>query len=155
MVAMAVHRWDDEEILRALRHAFRARQAVPRVFVEAGRSAFAWRNVGVELAQLTDDSTLNLEPALSPRAEAAPARTLTYASAHLTIQLEVTPGLVAGQLLPDRGSVLTIQPRSGEESLVQASETGRFSIEPVPPGPFRMHCRTTSGINVITGWITL
>jgi len=152
---MAVHRWDDEEILRALKHAFRARQAVPRVFVEAGRSAFSWRNVGVELAQLTYDSTRDLEPALSPRAEAGSARTLTFASAHLTIELEVTAGTVTGQLLPDRGSVLTVQPRTGEESLVQASETGCFCIEPIPPGPFRLHCRTAAGINVITGWITL
>jgi hypothetical protein len=154
---MVAHRWDDEEILRALKHAFRARQAVPRVFVEAGRSAFAWRNVGVELAQLTYDSARDRdrEPALSPRADAAAARTLTYASAHLTIELEVTPGIARGQLLPDRGSVLTVQPRAGEESLVQASETGCFCLEPVPPGPFRLHCRTAAGINVITGWITL
>lgn len=152
---MAVHRWDDEEILRALKHAFRARQAVPRVFVEAGRSAFTWRNVGVELARLTYDSTRDLEPALSPRAEAAPVRTLTFASAHLTIELEVTPGSLAGRILPEHGSVLTVQPRASEESLVQASETGCFCIEPIPPGPFRLHCRTTAGVNVITGWITL
>jgi hypothetical protein len=152
---MAVHRWDDEEIMRALRHAFRARPAVPRVFVEAGRSAFGWRNVGVELAQLTYDSTRDLEPALSPRAEATAARVLTYASAYLTIELEVTPAAVLGQILPDCGSVLTVQPRAGEESLVQATETGCFTLEPAPPGPFRLHCRTGAGINVITGWITL
>ncbi len=91
---MAVHRCDDEEILRALRHAFRARPAVPRVFVEAGRNAFAWRSVGVELAHLTYDFTRDLEPALSPRAETASVRMLTFASAHLTIELDVTPACV-------------------------------------------------------------
>jgi hypothetical protein len=128
---MAVHRWDDEEILRALKHAFRARQAVPRAFIEAGRTAFAWRNVGVEVAQLA------------------------FASAHLTIELDVTPGSLLGQIFPARGSVLTVQPRAGEESLVQASEAGSFSIEPIPTVPFRLHCRTAAGINVITGLITL
>lgn len=152
---MAVHRWDDEEILRALRHIFRSRQALPRAFIEAGRSALAWNSIGVELAQLTCDSTGDREPALSPRDGAVPARTLTFTSAHLTIELDVTPGSLLGQILPARGCVLTVLPRTGDESLVQASEAGCFSVEPIPPAPFRLHCRTAAGINVITAWIRL
>ena len=91
--------WDDEELLAALRQALLARQAVPPGFVEAAQNAFAWRNIDAELAELTYDSVRDNEMAASMRAEAASIRALTFTSAHLTIELEVRPGIAAR---PDR-----------------------------------------------------
>ncbi|HMI23614.1 MAG TPA: hypothetical protein VK594_03915, partial [Streptosporangiaceae bacterium] len=48
--------WDDDQLLRALGQALKARQAVPSWFTEMGRNAFAWHNIEAELAQLTYDS---------------------------------------------------------------------------------------------------
>ena len=83
--------WDDDDtLLAALKQAVHARRDVPPEFVEAGKSAFAWHNIDAELAQLTYDSSREPHAALSVRAEAAPVRALTFTSARLTIELEVS-----------------------------------------------------------------
>ena len=38
---------------------------------------------------------------------------------------------------------------------LSADEIGCFSVQPIPPGPFRLRCRTAPGIDAVTGWITL
>jgi hypothetical protein len=147
--------WDDEELLTALREALRARQAVPAEFVEAAKNAFAWHNIDAELARLTYDSSSDSEYELSTRAEAASIRALTFTSAHLTIELEVTQDSLLGQVIPAQTGVIKVQPRDGAETEFPADEIGCFSIRPIPSGPFRLHCRTAAGIDVLTGWITL
>jgi hypothetical protein len=147
--------WDDEELLAALRQAFRARQAVPAGFVEAAQNAFAWRNIDAELAELTYDSVRDDELAASVRAEAASIRALTFTSAHLTIELEVAPDSLIGQIVPAQTATVGVQPRAGTETFVQTDEIGCFSIRPIPSSPFRLHCRTVAGVDALTGWITL
>jgi hypothetical protein len=147
--------WDDEEVLAALQQALRAQRAVPPEFIEAGKNAFAWHNIDAELAQLTYDSTLDSARELSLRAEAASIRALTFTSAHLTIELEVTQDSLLGQIIPAQPASIKIQPREGAETALATDEIGCFSIQPIPPGTFRMHCRTEDGVDALTGWITL
>ena len=147
--------WDDDALLAALREALRAWEAVPPDFVEAARNAFAWHNIDAELAQLTYDSSRDAEYEPSLRAEAASIRALTFTSAHLTIELEVTEDSLLGQVIPAQAGVVTIQPRDGAETTVPADEIGCFSVRPIPSGAFRLHCRTASDVDALTGWITL
>jgi len=148
--------WDDDDtLLAALTEAVRARRTVPPEFVEAGKSAFAWHNIDAELAQLTYDSSRDSELVASVRTESASIRALTFSSAHLTIELEVTPDSLVGQVIPAQSAMVTVQPRSGAETVVPSDEIGLFSIRPIPPGPFRLYCRTDAGLDVLTGWITL
>jgi hypothetical protein len=70
---------DDDQLFAALKEAVRAARAVPPEFVEAGKSAYAWRNIDAELASLTYDSTRDLVP--SVRAETASIRALTFTPA--------------------------------------------------------------------------
>lgn len=146
---------DDDELLAALREALRAREAVPPEFVEAARNAFAWHNIDAELAQLTYDSSRDSEYQQSLRAEAASIRALTFSSAHLTIEVEVTRDSLLGQIIPAQAGAITVQPRDGAEAEFPADEIGCFSIRPIPAGPFRLRCRTAAGIGAQTGWITL
>ncbi len=149
--------WDDERLFTALREALRAREAVPAEFVEAGKSAFAWHNIDAELAQLTYDSSrdADYEPSLRAEAEAASIRALTFTSAHLTVELEVTGDTLLGQIIPAQGGVIRVQPRDGGETTVTADEIGCFSIRPIPSGPFRLYCRSGPDLDALTGWITL
>lgn len=148
--------WEDEETLVALREAVRAGQAVPAEFVEAGKSAFAWHNIDAELAQLTYDSTRDLDRAPAIRTEAATIRALTFTSAHLTIELEVTLDRLVGQVVPAQAATIKVlQPRPDAEISVAADEIGCFSIHPIPAGQFRLQCRTVTGVETLTGWITL
>lgn len=152
---MAAAGWDDEELLAALREALRARQAVSPEFVEAAKNAFAWHNIDAELAQLTYDSSRDSGYEASVRAEDASIRALTFTSAHLTIELEVTQDSLVGQIIPGQAGTIKVQPREGAEAAFPADEIGCFSVRPIPSGPFRLRCRTAAGLDVLTGWITL
>jgi hypothetical protein len=144
---------EDEELLVALRRAVHARESVPPDFVAAAKNAFAWHNIDAELAQLTYDSTRDL--ASSTRAETASIRALTFTSAHLTIELEVTLDSLIGQIVPGEPGTIKVQPKVGAETAVAADKIGLFAIEPIPSGSFRLHCRTDTGLEALTGWISL
>jgi hypothetical protein len=147
--------YDDEELLAALRQALAERQAVPPEFVEAAKNAFAWHNIDAELAELTYDSSRDAEPARSTRAETASIRALTFTSAHLTIELEVTHDSLLGQIVPAQPGSVKVQLRDGAETTVPADGIGRFTIRPMPAGTFRLHCKTSADADALTGWITL
>jgi hypothetical protein len=89
------------------------------------------------------------------RAEAASIRALTFTSARLTIELEIVGDSLLGQIVPGQPAAITLQPRDGARAVLDADDIGRFSIQPRPAGLFRLHCRTTTGIEILTGWITL
>jgi len=154
-VSIVTDSWDDEAILAALQEALRAREAVPPEYIEAAKSAFTWHNIDAELAQLTYDSTREPAEVLSVRAEAAPIRALTFSSAHLTIELEVTPDSLIGQVVPAQAATIVVQPSNGADTVFPTDETGCFSIRPIPPATFRLHCRTEAGLEVLTRSITL
>jgi len=145
----------DEHLLEVLRDAMTARQAVPAHFVETAKNAYAWHNIDAELAQLTYDSCLDKHPAASLRSEEASIRALTFTSAHLHIEVEVTEESLIGQIIPPQTGTIETQAQAGPTAAAPIDEIGCFAIEPLPAGPFRLHCRTDSGTEVITGWITL
>jgi hypothetical protein len=147
--------WDDEELLARLQQALQRRQSVPVEFVDAARNAYAWDNIDAELAQLTYDSDHGAQLATPTRAEDAQIRALTFTSARLTIELEVTADAVLGQVVPMQTATLEVQTRSGEESAISTDEIGCFAIRPLPRSPFRLRCRASGGVDVLTGWITL
>jgi hypothetical protein len=147
--------WDDEVLITALRQAVHARQAVPADFVAAAKNAFTWHNIDAELAQLTYDSSCEAEPVRGTRSEAASIRSLTFTSAHMTIELEVSQDSLIGQIVPPQAGTIKILHRDSPETEVTADEIGCFSIHPIPSGPFRLHCRTTAGLDAFTGWIPL
>ncbi len=149
------HAWDDEELLAALRHAHRARGAVPADFVRAAKDTFTWHSIDAELAQLTYDSFRELADATGTRTEAASIRSLTFSSANVAIELEVSDDALLGQIVPPQAGTLVVQTTAGRETSTTADEIGCFSIEPIPSGSFRLRCRTETGTVALTGWITL
>jgi hypothetical protein len=147
--------WDDERLMEALSGALRARQAVPPWFVETAKSAYAWHNIDAELARLTYDSSRDADLSAGLRSESASIRALTFTSAHLTIELEIGDSALLGQIMPPRPGVIEAQTRGGAATRATVDEIGCFTVEPIPRGPFRLHCHTEDGTDVVTGWITL
>src|SRR6201989_2926606 len=72
-------------------------RAVPSWFVETAKNAYAWHNIDAELAQLTYDSESDQDKAAVVRSENASIRALTFTSAHLSLELEVTEGSLLAQ----------------------------------------------------------
>jgi hypothetical protein len=146
---------DDDNLLAALRAAMRARSQVPPELVQAGKNIYAWHTIDAELAALTFDSDHEPEAAASTRSESASIRALTFSSAHLTIEVEVTEYSLIGQVMPAREGTVEAQTRDGATTAVPVDEIGCFSVEPIPPGPFRLRYRNEEAADVVTAWITL
>ena len=146
---------DDEGLVRALADAVRAARDVPAEFTEAGRAAYTWRTIDAELAALTFDSSLETASAPAVRAEEASPRFLTFAGAQLTIELEIGPDSIVGQIVPAQPGQVDACPASGAAVTAGIDEIGCFILRPLPPSPFRLHCQTPAGVSVLTTWITL
>ena len=145
---------DDEKLLAALREAMRAREAVPAWFVATGRNAYAWHNIDAELAQLTYDSQSDERIAAVTRSETASIRALTFSSAQLSIELEVTEDSLLGQIIPPQAGSLEIH-TPADTITTTVDEIGFFAVDPKPDSSFRLRCRTPDGADVMTGWINL
>jgi hypothetical protein len=146
---------DDDGLFAALGSALKTAQDMPRDFVDAGKAAFAWHNIDAELAALTYDSAHQKEALATTRAEQAPLRALTFASADWTIELEITDDALCGQIVPPEPGRVELRMVGGEVVTATIDEVGYFVIRPIPSGSFRLHCQLSGGANVLTGWIDL
>jgi hypothetical protein len=165
-VSVVTDSWfsDDDQLLAELGAALRSAQEVPAGFIEAGKSAFAWHDVDSELARLVSDSDAGA-PAQTP--EPAPAglrsdggraevRTMTFASDEVTIELDIEPDALRGQVVPPQAGAVQI--RFGASTPPQdfpIDEVGWFVIRPLPAVPFRLSVRLSDGSAALTSWITL
>jgi hypothetical protein len=152
VTSIADIRWDDDgDLLAFLDEALRTEGEVPPDFVAAGKAAFTWRSIDAELAALVYDS--EREPALT-RTQTADLRALTFASAHVTIELELTDSGLLGQVVPTSAARIDVQTAAGVTVSVAADELGCFTIREVPQEPFRLRVRVDETTDVLTTWIT-
>jgi hypothetical protein len=150
---MAAIRWeDDNDLLALLEEALDAQGDVPPDFIAAGKAAFAWRTIDAELAALVYDS--DREPALTRNQTTADLRALTFASANITIELELTRTGLIGQLVPPAMADIDVQTAAGVTESVTTDELGCFTIRVIPQEPFRLRCRAGDTVDVLTTWIT-
>ncbi len=146
----------DDDLLAELGEAMRGAAEVPERFVAAGRAAFVWRTVDEELAELTYDSaTADADALAVTRADPAALRSLTFVSAGLSVELEVTADALLGQLVPPQPGEVRLQTRGGQADTVAVDDVGWFAIRPAPGKMFRLHVRTADGAEVLTAWVRL
>ena len=140
-----------------LRAIFSHIDPVPRLLDDAARTAFTWRTVDDELAELMRDSAEE-EAGQLVRGGHGP-RQLSFESPRLGIELEVVSTgprerRLDGQLLPPAPATVTIE-RPGEDGLsVQADELGRFSLDGLRAGVVRLHV-LLRGTQIAIPWTTI
>ena len=140
---------DDEELLAALGEAIRAREAVPEWFVETGKNAYAWHNIDAELARLTYDSSRDRDAFAVVRSEAASIRALTFTSAQLSVELEVTAGSLVGQIIPPRAGTLEVHTTAGvTTSPISAARVAMPSSGDFRPFGLKMAARSASAMKL-------
>ena len=145
--------WDDDDRLLAdLGDAVRAGRAVPERFVEVGRGAFAWHGVDLDLASLAYDSAVSGLPA-GVRSGAPAMRAMTFEGGGLTIEVELSPEALAGQVVPAREGTVELWVDDAPVRSVALAESGWFDLGPPPSGPFRL-CLRAGGDTVVTARVT-
>lgn len=145
--------WNDDELLAWLAEAQAAAENVPRDFIEAGKAAYAWRNIDAELAELVYDSAVDAHADATVRTEQAHLRAFTFTSSALTIEIEVTDEALLGQIVPLQGGEVEVVTSAGSIQVEHIDDVGCFTIRPVPAGSFRLHCRMADGLAISTGWL--
>jgi hypothetical protein len=149
---------DHDAITEAeLRAMFSQVDPVPQRLDDAARTAFTWRTVDAELADLMRDSAEEEAGALV-RSGGGP-RQLSFESPRLGIELEVVATgprerRLEGQLLPPGSATVTVE-RPGEGGVsVQADELGRFVLEGMRAGVVRLHVMLR-GAQIAVPWTTI
>jgi hypothetical protein len=142
----------DDDLMGLLAEVIAAADPMPPHLVDAGMAAFTWRRVDEELAELLFDSADAATPA-GMRTGRPPSRQLSYASADLQIECELSPSGLVGQLIPAGSGALEVVTPDGNPLPITVDEHGRFHTAPLPSGPIRLRCRRPSRVEVVTPWL--
>lgn len=144
----------DLALLGDLREVLEQLDPVPPEVVSAARSAWTWRTLDAELAELAHDSAL--EPGAGVRGHAGP-RLLTFEAPSLTVVVEVTETgstrRLLGQLVEPRPAEVQCR-HAGGSTRTSADELGRFLVEDVSAGPVSFVC-SIEGRSVMTSWVSV
>lgn len=154
-VSPVAKQWSDDDIMGRLAQARQAVGGVPADFIAAGKAAFAWRDIDSELAELVYDSAFEEELSAAPvRAERAHLRAMTFTSANLTIEIEITGEALLGQVVPMQDGEVDVITPEGKAQTGPIDDIGGFVIRPLPAGSFRLNCRTAGG-SISTSWLNI
>jgi hypothetical protein len=146
---------DDQLLLDALGHALDPEEQPSAEFIATAQACYSWYSIDGELAELTFDSTVPGAALPATRAESASVQALTFTSAQLTIELEITDDAIRGQLVPHQSGDVELHVLNADITRVHSDRLGYFSIPVVLTGRFRLRCRTGSDCVVTTRWIAL
>ena len=147
---------DDDQLLTDLQKALADAAPADDSVVEQAKAAFVWRTVDDELASLTYDSLL--ADGASVRSGTSELRSLAFATGSVTgsvtVELDVSPSRIVGQLVPGRQGVIVLQSPTGEVGRVTSDEAGYFAIAAPDESLVRVRCTTDVG-SVVTDWVRL
>jgi len=152
---MSTQGWDDDQALLAdLGDAWREVAPVAAALTARAHAAYSWRTVDDDLllASLRFDSAV--EPVTSSRAGGDGPRILVFSSTPLSMELEVLPDQIVGQLVPPGIADIVVETEAGPAARVRSDERGYFLISPLPASPMRMRCETSTG-RLVTDWVSL
>ncbi len=152
---MTQHGWDDDQRLwDDLSDAVRDTEPLLDVAAEYGKGAYAWRTVDRDLLRASLSFDSSLERVTERRAGPDDPRVLTFTAAPLSLELEVLPDQVAGQIVPPSAGEIRVETADGVTFHVQADDVGFFVLPNVPRGTIRLRCDTPVA-RLVTDWICL
>lgn len=146
--------WDDDRhLLEDLAVAWREVAPVAASLTTRAHAAYSWRTVDEDLLL----ACLHFDSAVQPvttRAAAEGPRILVFSSTPLTMELQVLPDQLVGQLIPPAAAEIVVESASGGTVQVSSDERGFFLVAPLPPSPLRLRCDTATG-RLVTDWVSL
>lgn len=144
--------WSDEELWAELGEAVAEADAVTDRARETARAAFTWRTVDSELLELLHDSALDESAAV--RSGGRRARTLSFVSGMLGLEVEVDGEHVRGQVIGGVVPTVVLQRTDAPDRAVHVGPAGYFRISDVPAGPVRFVVRATKW-SLTSRWVVL
>jgi hypothetical protein len=150
--------WDDDETLLAdLAAALNDIAPMRDAVAERGRGAYTWRTIDDELALagISFDSMLETASDLRDGDDGAP-RVLIFDAEGISVELEVAPDRVAGQILPPSAGQILVEMQDAPEATitVEADDLGFFVLPSITARIMRLRCETSTA-RLVTEWVRL
>ncbi|MEV0388865.1 hypothetical protein [Nonomuraea sp. NPDC050643] len=148
---MATSPWaDDDRLLAALQDAARAAAAVPPELTAIGKAVYTWHDPDAELAALVYDSAYDRD--LVSVTRGGPRTLIFETGGELTLEAEVGPDVLVGQLVPPLPGTVERQLPDGDVVKAPIDAFGGFALSPPPTGTFRLRC-VSGGQILTTAWV--
>ena len=134
-----------------LRQAAAILDPVPAELRHIAIEAYALHDMDARLAELTFDSLVDAIPV---RGATAAPRMLTFTAGDLTVDVEVTPHGLMGQLMPPQPAGIEVLggPYPSSPPSLTADGLGRFTGTLAVSGPFALRLRTGDEV-IVTEWL--
>lgn len=146
---------DEEFALELLEEELRQATAildpVPPGLRQIAVEAFALHDLDSRIAELTFDSVVDAIPV---RGATGAPRMLTFHAGEVTVDVELTPQGLMGQVLPPQPARIEVLSGPQAGSPLTADDMGRFTCEASPSGPFALRLRTGEQV-IVTDWLTV
>ena len=159
---MAEDQDPDERLMVELRSFFADVDPVPSLVLETAKASLGWRRLDADLAELLSDSALEEQAFALARSGEAPARSVTFSSGELTIDIEVHVDdqgrTLLGQLSPPAPATVEVHPMVQTPVSTEADRMGRFRIRLPAADTIRLRILDADergGAPVETSWITI
>ncbi|WP_370971067.1 hypothetical protein [Amycolatopsis sp. cg9] len=145
----------DDELMEVLRAAAAQADPVPDLVLRQAKAALSLRDPDAELADLAFDS--DLAEAGAVRAAAEDVRLLSFASARVSVELQVeyADGGVSLRGLITGATGEAVIEVAGERHVRPIGAEGWFTAAGLPRGATRVKVTAADGTAVTTGWASL
>ncbi|MEO5663464.1 MAG: hypothetical protein ABIR39_09275 [Nocardioides sp.] len=138
----------EQAVLDDLALALRAADDVDPRHREAAQAAFMWRDIDLQLMELTYDSLLT--PATVRSAGVDEPRTVSFSSSIGSLELEIDGERIMGHVLPGGTVTVVMTNVVGQRLESPSDEDGVFELMGSLPGPVRFTIEGTG----TTQWLT-
>lgn len=148
--------WDDDDRLMAdLAEALASVGGTADGVATRAEGALAWRTVDEDLmrASLSFDSAQERRGAVREE-DVMSARSLVFSSAPLSVELEVGPQGLLGQIVPPGPGEVYLEGADGAVLRATADDLGFFVLPAPTASPVRLRCETPTG-RLVTDWFTV
>ncbi len=140
---------DLDRLEQDLRVAAAVLDPVPPRLVDGAITAYAWRTIDADLAELVFDSLS--ESAVAAVRGGDQPRLVTFRTGELTVELELDGGRLVGRVEPSGPCSVGVQ-QGARTTPVPVDALGRFATSDLRRGALRLHIQR-DGRTVVTDWI--
>lgn len=151
MTEMEARQWDDETLIDQLRQALQFVGPVD-LAVAAGTAVFTWRTIDEELAR----ASLVFDSMVENTTRASvddPSQLLVFEADAITIEVEINPGQLVGQVVPPTSGSIELLTPEGVAGRASIHDLGSFTIEVHTRGPVRLRFHGPAA-SAMTDWFS-
>jgi hypothetical protein len=142
--------WTHDRLLSELQSA--VAETVPPKVIAAAKGAYAWRTIDADLGALVADSLDGQESVVTVRSASSDGRNIVFQSVNTTVELEIGPTTLFGQVDPPRPGRMIAVSQDGVMVETEVNDLGWMTMA-LPSGVLRFRFEAMGERPLVTDWI--